>query len=57
MPKLLGYLFALFIVAAAIYGWCFNIYKLFQLDGMSGELVVRALGIVIAPLGAIMGFV
>ena len=41
----------------AIFGWCYNIYKLFHLDGMSGELAVRAIGIIVAPLGAIMGYI
>lgn len=41
----------------AVFGWCYNIYKLFQLDGMSGELAVRAIGIIVAPLGAIMGYI
>jgi hypothetical protein len=34
-----------------------NLIKLFELDGMSGELAVRAIGIIVAPLGAIMGYV
>ena len=41
----------------AIFGWCYNIYKLFQLDGMSGELALRVIGIIVAPLGAIMGYI
>ena len=41
----------------AVFGWSYNIYKLFQLDGMSGELAVRAIGIIVAPLGAIMGYI
>ncbi len=41
----------------AVFGWCYNIYKLFQLDSMSGELALRAIGIIVAPLGVIMGYV
>ena len=41
----------------AVFGWCYNIYKLFQLDSMSGELALRAIGIIIPPLGVIMGYV
>ncbi len=41
----------------AVFGWSYNIYKLFQLDGMSGELALRAIGIIVAPLGAIMGYI
>ena len=45
----------LFVIA--VFGWSYNIYKLFQLDGMSGELAIRAIGIIVAPLGAIMGYI
>ena len=44
------------LFALAIFGWCYNIYKLSQLDSMSGELAVRVIGIIIAPLGAIAGY-
>lgn len=47
----------LLLFVLAVFGWCYNIYKLFQLDGMSGELAVRAIGIIVAPLGAIMGYI
>ena len=45
------------ILLLAIFGWSYNIYKLFHLDGMSGELAIRAIGIILAPLGAIMGYI
>ena len=45
------------IFLLAIFGWCYNIYKLFQLDSMSGELALRAIGVIVAPLGVIMGYV
>lgn len=47
----------LLLFVLAVFGWSYNIYKLFQLDGMSGELAVRAIGIIVAPLGAIMGYI
>ena len=50
-------LFYYSIPLLAIFGWCYNIYKIFHLDGMSGELAVRAIGIIVAPLGAIMGYI
>ena len=50
-------LMLLFIFTFAVYGWVANLIKLFNLDGMSGELALRAIGIIIAPLGAIMGYV
>lgn len=45
------------ILLLAIFGWFYNIYKLFHLDGMSGELAIRVIGIIVAPLGAIMGYI
>ena len=50
------YYVAMLLLVLAIFGWCYNIYKLFQLDSMSGELAVRVIGIIIAPLGAIAGY-
>lgn len=47
----------LLLFVLAVFGWCYNIYKLFHLDSMSGELAVRAIGIIVAPLGAIMGYI
>ncbi len=49
--------FFLAIFLAALFGWVMNLIKLFGLDGMSGELAIRAIGIIVAPLGAIMGYV
>ena len=47
----------LLLFVLAVFGWCYNIYKLFYLDGMSGELALRVIGIIVAPLGAIMGYI
>ena len=49
--------FFLLLFLAFVFGWVMNLIKLFELDGMSGELAVRAIGIIVAPLGAIMGYV
>ena len=49
--------FFLLLFFAFAFGWVMNLIKLFELDGMSGELAVRAIGIIVAPLGAIMGYV
>lgn len=47
---------AVFIVGAV--GWIWNIVKLIGMtfDPITGMLVVRAVGIVFAPLGAVVGF-
>ncbi len=45
-------------VLAALGGWIANIVKLIGMnfDHISGMLVVRAIGVVLAPLGAVLGF-
>lgn len=40
------------------YGWIANVVKLFNADfgHVTGELVLRGIGVIAAPLGAIMGY-
>ena len=57
MQTTIYYLTLLLLFVLAVFGWCYNIYKLFHLDSMSGELAVRAIGIIVAPLGAIIGYI
>ena len=64
MHKQRGYtgVMALFIIALwvlALGGWIANIVKLVGMDfgAITGLLIVRAIGIFIAPLGAVMGFI
>ena len=47
---------ALAIVSLA--GWIWNIVKLSDLglDPLTGEVVIRVVGIFVAPLGAVMGY-
>lgn len=44
--------------ALGIGGWIANIVKLFgsSFDPLTGEVILRVIGIFAAPLGAIMGF-
>jgi hypothetical protein len=49
-------LFIAFVVLLGIGGWVNNIVTLFGLDGMSGEMVLRVVGIFVAPLGAVLGY-
>ena len=63
MHKQRGYTgaLALFIIALwvlALGGWVANIAKLVGMDfgAITGLLIVRAIGIFIAPLGAVMGY-
>lgn len=38
-------------------GWCMNLYKLVQMCcEANASLVARAIGLVVLPLGAILGF-
>jgi hypothetical protein len=47
----------LWIVGA--YGWVSNIIKLADTvnDTVTGLVIVRAIGIIVPPLGAVMGFI
>lgn len=44
------------LVLAAIVGWVLNIAKLVPMEGATGTLILRAVGIVLAPLGAVLGY-
>ncbi|QRF55756.1 hypothetical protein [Variovorax paradoxus] len=55
---LAGFLFV-FVVCiglAGAVGWVLNIVKLAPMDGATGMLVLRGFGIVLAPLGAVLGY-
>ena len=45
-------------VGAIIWGWISNIIWLIQLDNLvwNGEQILSVVGVVVAPLGALMGF-
>ena len=47
------------IAVLALGGWIANIVKLVGMDfgAITGLLIVRAIGIFITPLGAVMGFI
>lgn len=48
----------LVIAVAAVGGWIANIVKLIgmNLDVISGMLIARAIGVFVAPLGAVLGY-
>lgn len=62
MKKQLGYtIFELVLVLIALFGaggWIANIVKLagMSFDPITGMLVVRIVGIFLAPIGAVMGY-
>lgn len=55
--KSLAALVMLGLVIAAIYGYIANIVSLFHSTGdITGQFILRIVGIFIAPLGSILGF-
>ena len=52
---LTDFIYALLLLFAAG-GWGWNIAKIFQADTISGMVVARVVGVVIPPVGAIMGY-
>lgn len=48
----------LVIVVAAVYGWVMNIIQLYHssFNDITGQLILRVVGIFVAPLGAVMGY-
>lgn len=52
-------LFSAVLILALIGGWIANIVKLINSDfaNMSGLIVMRVIGVFIAPIGAVLGFV
>jgi hypothetical protein len=44
------------IIIGAI-GWIMNIIQIAQADALSGLVILRAIGIFMFPLGAVLGFV
>lgn len=52
------FVFWLAVVGVSLYGWIENIIKLAHMtDIMSGMGIIRCIGIVVAPLGVVMGFI
>ena len=43
-------------IAASIFGWIENIIKLYHADIISGVNIVRLIGVFLAPLGVVMGY-
>lgn len=52
-------LFIVVLVLGGVGGWVANIVKLADMDfgAITGMLVIRAVGIFVAPLGSVMGFI
>jgi hypothetical protein len=50
--------FYLVVLPAAVFGWGWNIYKIATSDfgQITGLLVLRVIGVFVAPLGAVVGY-
>jgi hypothetical protein len=47
------------LLIAGTYGWCSNIVTIFHsnFNDLTGVLVLRVVGIFVAPIGAVLGFI
>lgn len=54
LPWVLG----LVLIVLAVYGWVMNIATLWNMDfnNMTGQFIIRCIGVVFGPLGAILGY-
>lgn len=56
-PEVIGFLIYLVVIVIGIWGWVWNIIKIIDHTGeWGGEMVLRVIGIFMAPLGSVMGF-
>lgn len=53
---LTAYCFILAVCALGLVGWVLNIAKIMHMEVLNGFAIVRAIGVFIAPLGAILGY-
>lgn len=53
----LGALLLLFVAFGGAWGWVLNIMKLAEAGSVTGMVLVRAIGVVVPPLGAILGWI
>lgn len=49
-------LFFLTVFALTAYGWVANIVALAHAEAFTGMVILRAIGIFVAPLGAVLGY-
>ena len=50
-------LLCLVSIVVAFFGWVMNIVQLVSADSIGGLEVARAIGVFMAPLGAVLGFI
>ena len=54
--KVAGFFFVLLWIAAGA-GWIMNIVTIAKADYFTGMIVIRAIGVFVAPLGAVLGWI
>lgn len=52
----LGLVLLIGLLGAIVYGWVMNLVALFHMTAFSGQMVMRIVGAVIAPIGIVMGY-
>ncbi len=48
--------FPFVIIIAGLIGWILNIFELGHANVIGGMVILRAVGIFVAPLGAVLGY-
>lgn len=57
LPGALAYLLVLAVIGLGFIGWVLNLVQIADTDHFTGMLILRAIGIFVAPLGAVLGWV
>ncbi|WP_378347402.1 hypothetical protein [Acinetobacter baumannii] len=45
------------IVALVLIGWVMNIAQIIKMSGFTGLMIIKIIGVVVAPLGSLMGWI
>jgi hypothetical protein len=58
MGKIMAFAAAMILFIAFVYGWVLNIVALIKMGGVEslGLMVLRIIGIFVAPLGSVLGW-
>jgi len=59
LAAIVGYFLTCAVMVLAAYGWAMNVYYIAQSSGepLNGLFLLRLIGVVLAPLGALLGFI
>ena len=52
----IGLLSLVAVIIAGVFGWVMNLIEIVHSSGIDGMVIVRVIGVFIAPLGAILGW-